>query len=165
MGDVFMNFLSIAHAQGAASNVLVETEVATGMTPFSSRPWGMSIALVEWVPRDLSAAALDATFEMALSTRQGMAAIPTLDDSGCIDKLVLPVQVQVEGITKGEYPVRHQFIPTVLVAAPKISFYTIADIDTAPFQATIQTVRLGFLTVEMTQQLWNEVAQTWALEA
>lgn len=164
MDDIFMNFLPIEVTHAANATTLVETEVSTGMTPFSNRPWGMSIALVEFGRRLPASETADNMHRMILSTRQGLSSTPNFVDQGVIAESNLVTTLTTSGWTSFYNLDRQQFLPTVLVATPKLSLYASASADSAAYQSQKEMCRIGFLTVEMTQQLWNEVAQTWALE-
>lgn len=160
--DVFMNLATIRTAFDAAdATVLTEEVLETGMTPFSDKPWGMVVHKVEFVFQGLYA--LDAAngAVCTLSTRQGLSTLPRLADIGTI------ATADEQLVANGANPVMPyvtDFLPGVIIATPRLSVYVkLINANDIQMQGTLVDVRIGFLTVPMTQQKWNEVNQTWAL--
>lgn len=163
--DIYANFMTIlAHFDATDSSAVEETTIDTGMTPFSSTPWGMSIAKVQVYIDDIRNLDAINLAACAISTQQGLAALPEVSDYGCIEKFAVnTLSAAAAGNGTVTAPWSELYIPTILVAAPKISVYCATAVDDANLQGTEVHVRIHFLSVPMTTSAWQEVAATWAL--
>ena len=161
---IFMNFATIdSEFAVPTTTVLVERTLSTGMTPFSDRPWGWVVHKIEIEIANISQVDASNNILMALSTRQGLAAMPMLTDVGTIWKGGYMATLDTNGKAGSPLPMTTEYLPGILFATPEISLYLATAVQNTDLDGTPVGIRIGFLTVPMTQQRWNEVNQTWSL--
>lgn len=162
--DIFMNFATMDSLFAAPdSSDLVETRLSTGMTPFSDRPWGWVVHKIEIEIERLFQVDASNAIWVALSTRQGLVAMPDLTDVGTIYKGGYMATLDTNGKAGVALPITEEFLPGILFATPEISLYIASAVQNTDLDGTKFGIRIGFLTEPMTQQRWNEVNQTWSL--
>lgn len=161
--DVFMQWQGVQlTADGADSSVIVETEIPTGMSARGS--WAWAIHTVEVIYQGMYVGdAADNRFEWALSTRQGLAAFPELDEVGCIcafhEHFMFATAV---GEAIVHHPLVWKSLPPTLIATSKLSVYYRTAVDDAAHQDKDSELRIGYTTVPLASpNMWLEIAETW----
>jgi hypothetical protein len=160
--DLYMQFDgAMVTSDGADATTLVSTTIETGL---SIR--GMLVFLVHQIeviwqaPQWVSPLAGEPRF--ALSTVEGLAAMPALNDKGTIAKFHWENYLNTSGAAGGieSHKVRH-FLPPVPIAAPSITAYLKFENDAAGWQSSPFEFRICFTTAPIDAGMYTEIAETW----
>lgn len=160
--DLFLNYVSIKLTTGASATTLVEQSLPTGLSVRGQYGW--AIHAVEfmlsqrWVA---TAAAPTGVVQLGLTTKRGLAAIPSLGDDG-----TLAVHEEVRTfITSGETAIVRPHVvymsPPVIIASPNLSLYWKASFDHAPLRAAEVIARIAYTTFALDSAAYTEIAETW----
>ena len=160
--DVFMQWVGVQCTTGAASNTLVETELPTGMSARGQYAWAIHVVEIDYQGLYV----LDAVsnrWDWALSTRQGLATMPEIDETGCVmaQRRHNAIWTAV-GNAEIDTPFVWKCLPPTLIATSKLSMYFQTAIDDAAHQSRNHEFRIGYTTVPLdSANMWLEIAETW----
>lgn len=156
--DAFLNFATFSGTFDAAdSSVLVEIPVNTGLSIRGALIWLMHLveAHFEFVPAAVTARA-------ALSTRQGLVAMPVLGDDGLVALFELTVLFAGAAYAAPIIqPLVQHFLPPIPLATPQLSLYTATGADVAGMRGDKVDLRIGFTTAPLDGAAYVEVAEAW----
>jgi hypothetical protein len=157
--DIFMQFASAVDVLvNAATHTVVEVPIATAMSVRGAFIWlvhQVEFDFEEWLPNT------DAVLRMALSTRQGLAAVPTLDEEGVVAAMTIHEDVVSNGTGVLVLPVTARFLPPVPLATSELSFYFALHAHLAALGNMRCSCRVGFTTAELDAGAYMEIAEVW----
>lgn len=157
--DVFMQFTGIDGATHLTdATELMEFILQTGLSVRGQFAW-----LVHLVEVICKLPVYHAQYiDWCLSTVQGQAVMPELNDHGCIAKGRMELHMITSGSVIVPQPQRLQFLPPIPVASSRISLYVYASIDDASIRGKPVILRLGYTTIALEPKVYLEIAETWA---
>lgn len=156
--DTNMNFMGFrVDLDGADSSVLVSAEVPTGMSPRSAIAMQVHLVEFDWK----FSVEVDNALMMALSTRAGLGVAPDPNDDGCLVAARLSVGLTTSGMQNLMLPRQLSYLPPIALASTKLVLYarTAADLAGARGQGVFG--RIGFTTVKLDANMYQEIAETW----
>lgn len=152
--DIFMQFKGIADT--AEGTTFTAAEFPTGLSIRGALLWLMHV--VEFfLPQD-SHSVINGSYELALSTKKGLTAVPNPLDDGVVAYHTSAIKEATNGGAYIPLVERHDFLPPVPLAAPILYLY--GDGTNAAYTGGIG-VRVGFTTEELDAATYTEVAETW----
>jgi hypothetical protein len=155
--DIYMNFYNLSVTTETVATALAEGQHHTAMGPSMNIAWEIHSAEVFFPP----IAAVTAEIVVAVSTRRGLAAMPELNDKGLVALWRMSHLFSGSvGATQRE-PQKQNWLPPMLLAAPNLSVYAQASVDTSWTDDAPIPVRIGFTMVTLDTPLYQELFQTW----
>jgi hypothetical protein len=156
--DVYLNFFTLEVTSDAADATALE-QSAQNTSAGVATNFAWRIHLLEWYPH--------ADFEgtnvltVALSTRKSLAAMPSLNDKGCVGIIKLYHDESAAGMADQFMPQQQVYLPPMLIASPSLSLYCQATQNNAAQRGVAHRCRIGFTMVELDSAAYNELWQTW----
>lgn len=159
--DLFMQWYPIKSAfDGSASTTLVESEFSTGLSIRGQYAW--LIHRVEVYCPSLHQLKEAATAQVALSTVQGEATFPQVNEKGVICMLGMTLFNEgAAGQSFAQQPWIWTSMPPTIIASPKLSFYCNTETASASLQGDEIIGRIGYTTVPIDQKMYLEIAETF----
>lgn len=156
--DVFMQFAAIGGVWPGVTTVLTEVALKTGLSIRGGLMW-----LLHQIEFATSQPAANASImSMALSVRDGLVTMPTIEDPGCLAELTMMRLVTTTGATTWAFPHVQHFLPPIPLAAPNLSLYFRTTTDDSGLDTNRASVRLGYTTTPLDAKAYAEIAETWA---
>jgi hypothetical protein len=157
---MFAQFAAVhVDLDSADTTVLVSNRLDTGLSIRGGLLW--LIHAIDWyLAMDYSTSSCRQT--AALSTVEGLATMPNLQDRGCIDKIQENFIITTAVAINIWYnPVRHGWLPPVPLAAPSINLYAQCTANIAALRGDEVACRIMFTTAPLDQAAYTEVAEVW----
>lgn len=156
--DVFMQFAALAGVWPAVTTVLTEVALKTGLSIRGGLMWLIHrIEFLTELPRTS-----DSEVAVSLSVRDGLVALPQLDDPGCLAELSVSQYYVTSGGNILQLPFAQHFLPPIPLAAPNLSLYFMSSPDQPTLDGTKIRCRVGYTTSPLDAKSYAEIAETWA---
>lgn len=151
--DVYGNFFPLEATGAAAVTTLSHTNHNTSMGVDTNIGW--RVHGIEWYyPKGGSTAC---RMKMSISTRKDLTVMPEIGDMGCVAQMM---QTQNGGYSF-QYPRSKEFMPPILLGAQNLTLYLQGDITDADYNGHIFRARILYTTVELSDDVYRELWQTW----
>jgi len=156
--DLYMNFVALEGAiDETDATELMEAVINTGLTIRGALIW--LIHLVElYIPMPR---VTTARITVALSTRQGLAAMPAIGDDGVIVRASHDFHITTSGMQRFLMPLALHYLPPIPIATPQLSLYIQEDTADADLLGAAVAGRLGFTTTALDAAVYTEIAEAW----
>ena len=166
--DIYMNFMVLKVTSAVSSATMVggipsNGQINTGMGARTRQ--GMKVHKVELLHASSWNGAGDGErIEIALSTQSARSTVPQIDQQGVISKWDQVLSLGAAGDSHNTllYPLVQEFLPPVLIAAPRLNLYVDCSANWAGAQIKDYYARLGFTWEEMDQNDYLEAWETWS---
>lgn len=159
--DLYMNFANVLLSYDASNSAtLVSAKVDTGLSIRGGLVW--LIHFIDfWFANDPSAGHV--TQQMALSTVNGLAAMPEITDKGLIERVDL--QSFYYTAAGFQYGVgarkKENHLPPIPMASPQVVLYAKTAADITTIRGDAIKCRIGFTTAELDAAMYTEIAEVW----
>lgn len=157
--DVFTQFRTIKHVHHASDHtVLTEHYIETGLETRGGLGWVIHNIEIELGDRPIAVANMA---RFGISTRRGLAALPTLGDKGCVMRAGLFMAFTTSGAALFPNVLEKPFRPPILIASRYlVSYFQLAS-DDSQLDGDTSYVRFSYTTRKLTPSDYIEIAETW----
>ena len=156
--DVFMQFAVLDGVWPGVTTALTEAKLKTGLSIRGGLMWLVHMIEFVHLPPSLD----DSDMNIALSTREDLAARPTLTDPGTLAVERLQMEILTSGGGIVVLPRPQHFLPPIPLAAPNLSMYFQTETDDGTLDGSLIECRLGYTTTPLDAKSYAEIAETWS---
>jgi len=157
--DLYMQFADVSvDYDSSDSSTLVDAKVDTGLSIRGQLIWLIHLIEIMFSSDD---AAQTTHQQVAISTREGLAAMPDLGEAGVLVKAEKQFFFVTSGLALMHQPLALHYLPPIPIAAPSLHVYAQTTIDNSYLRGDTVEIRFGFTTAPLDSKAYTEIAETW----